>query len=207
MPDQAERCPLCGGEPAKSSRNGAYLVNIPAEARYCANPKCGEATRNWPRIAELVADNARLQEWEQRAVASMDAACKAVGVECCDQIPARVGELTVIRDAAVKWEVARAYQRYYERSNDHDRVKDEEIAQHALRRAAVQCYGQETAGIVITPCSVCGSRVGDEPNNAAGTLRLVCYKCGHVYTIKETKVLLEGAKGELSSAQREVAEL
>lgn len=35
----------------------------------------------------------RLKEWECRAVESMDAACKSLGVECCNEIPDKVLEL------------------------------------------------------------------------------------------------------------------
>ena len=91
--NQPERCPLCGWQPHPQF---SYRACIP----------CGLPLMSWSRIAELVADNTRLQEWEQRAVASMDAACKAVGVECCDQIPERVAELVAIRDAVVRCVVA-----------------------------------------------------------------------------------------------------
>jgi hypothetical protein len=79
----------------------------------------------------------------------------------------------------------------------------------ALLLAARTCYKPGTqecqkrestlADIVVPPCSVCGGLARDELNSAAGTLRLVCYKCGRVYMNSETAILLQGAKDDAIS--------
>lgn len=39
------------------------------------------------KMCEADEELKKLKEWELRAVQSMDAACEAIGVECCDEIP------------------------------------------------------------------------------------------------------------------------
>ena len=166
MPDQAEKCPLCGGEPTNLLTIGADGSDMPVPARYQHCKSCGEPVRNWPRVAELVADNTRLTEWEARAVASMDAACKAVGVECCDRIPARVAELVAIRDAAVTpaeqavLDAAREYARAWYK---HTAYHAEELqTRDALMRAATALYrAEEQPKQEASQCShTSGSDVG-----------------------------------------------
>lgn len=66
------------------------------EARTCTmtlNPDLMDTLALRRRVEELEEELGRGAEWEARMVTSADRACKALGVECLDEIPAAVARL------------------------------------------------------------------------------------------------------------------